>query len=267
MSAASGAPPASAPIPLQRALEGLLPNPERPLTMTLAAFAGTGSAKPQVTINVDVGAFVVPDGTPVPLDLAVTALDRFGRQVIAARQTSTITFRPGLFTDAVEAIVRTHLELEPGDYEIRLGVSDRARNITASVYSEVTVPRFGAAPLTLSDVTFEMTGQGTSVVSAPGATTRRVFTRHEQARALVQVYQSLERGDPVQAVEMRIRIAAAAGRSIRDEIIRLAEREFTDRRTSVAVDLQGLSAGDHVLTFTASMADRTSERAVPFTVR
>jgi hypothetical protein len=265
--AASGAPAASAPIPLQRALEGLLPNPERPLTMALAAFAGAGSAKPLLTINVDVGAFVVPDGTSVPLDLAVTALDRFGRQVMAARQTSTITYRPGLFTEPVEAIVRTHLELEPGDYEIRLGVSDRTRNVTASVYSAATVPRFGTAPLTLSDVTFETTGRGPAVVGAPGATTRRVFTRDEQARALVQVYQSLQRSDPVQAVEVRIRIADTAGRSIRDEIIRLTEREFTDRRASVVVDLQGLSAGDYVLTFSASMADRTSERAVRFSAR
>jgi hypothetical protein len=110
-------------------------------------------------------------------------------------------------------------------------------------------------------VTFETTGGGTLVVSAPGATTRRVFTRGEQARALVQVYQGVQRSEPVQPVDVRVRIADAAGRSLRDEVIRLPEREFTDRRATVAVDLQGMSAGDHVLAFSASMADRTSERA------
>jgi VWFA-related protein len=262
--ATSSTPAPNVPAPLLRALQSLLPTPDRPLTMALAAFAGTGSAKQRVAINVDVSAFVVPDATPVPLDIAVAALDRFGRQVMTARQTSTISVRPGLFGDVVDTIVPTHLELEPGDYEIRLGVSDQGRGSTASVYSEITVPRFGSAPLSLSDVTFEVSGRGAS--ATPNATTRRAFARDEQARAIVHVYQGTQLRDPLRPVEVRVRIAAA-GRTVRDQVTRLNEGEFIDRRASVVADINALRTGDYILAFGASMPDRTSERTVGFSVK
>src|SRR5882672_9676566 len=48
---------ADAPLSLEQALRGLLPNASRPLTLSVAAFAGTGTAKETIMVNVDVGAF------------------------------------------------------------------------------------------------------------------------------------------------------------------------------------------------------------------
>lgn len=256
------------PAVLQEALQGALPDPGRPLAMALAAFAGSGSPKALVIVTVDVAAFAVPDGSPVPLDVAVSALDRFGRRVIAARQRSTISFQRWTTNSTVEANVQTHLELEPGDYEIRLGVSDPARNLTASVYSEIGIPKFGSAPLSLSDVTFESAARSTAVATSPPApTTRRAFRRDDRVRAVLQVYQGTQRTDPELPVSVRVRIVDASGRAVRDQLIQLTEREFTDRRASVAADLDGLHSGDFLLTFDASMATEKDGRGVRFTVQ
>jgi hypothetical protein len=52
-----------------------------------------------------------------------------------------------------EVNVQSHLELPPGDYGLRVAVSDAATGKVASVFSGVTVPKFGSAPLSLLGVT------------------------------------------------------------------------------------------------------------------
>ena len=72
---------ADAPVSLEKALRGLLPNASRPLTLSVAAFAGSGTAKASVLVNVDVGAFANAAESAMPLEFAVTAVNQTGRQV------------------------------------------------------------------------------------------------------------------------------------------------------------------------------------------
>ena len=162
--------------------------------MSIAAFAGSGTAKASVLVNVDVGAFANAAASAMPLEFAVTAVNQTGRQVAYARETATVTFKPVTLNRRAEANVQTHVELSPGDYEVRVAVSDPATGISASVFGPVAVPQFGSAPLSLSDVILETTS-GTYARPAPAGpvpvtTTRRVFEPDEGVRALVQVYRA-----------------------------------------------------------------------------
>jgi VWFA-related protein len=259
---------ANVPTTLDTTVQGLLPKTGRPLTLALAAFASPTSGRAVVTLDVDVGAFAVTDSAPVPLEFMVRALDRFGRQVSMARQTSIITFEGPSSSRPAEANVQTQIELPPGTFEIRLGVSDPARKLIASVYSEIEVPAFGTAAFSMSDVTVETAGRAALFSERrPGTTTRRVFHPDEQVRALLQVYQGTERTDTIQPVSVRARILDATGRAVRDQSMVLTEKQFTNRRAGVAIDLDRLPAGAYLFSLDASLNQQAISRTLPFSVQ
>ena len=100
---------------LDHALSGLLPAAGRPLALAVAAFASPDSPNALVSVNVDASTFAGPVDTPVPLEIAVTAVDQIGRQVAFARQTSTITVPRATPSRPAEANVPMQLELASGD--------------------------------------------------------------------------------------------------------------------------------------------------------
>jgi VWFA-related protein len=264
---------ATAPASLETALSGLLPAAGRPLTLAIAAFAGAQSAKPSVSVTVDVGRFARGDDAPVPLDIAVVALDRTGRQVAFARQTSTVAFpraRPG---GTVEAAVQTHLELAAGNYDVRVGVSDPATGVVASVFSHVAVPEFGGAPLSLSDVSIEAlstdAAKESTTLRPPVTTTRRVFHHDDRVQARLQIYEGTEGSDAIVPVSVRARVLDAQGRAVRDQSLVIAEKAFANRRAGcqIAVDVEHLPPGEYLLRFDAAMGNETTGRALRFAVR
>jgi len=139
-------------------------------------------------------------------------------------------------------------------------VSDPASGISASVFGPVAVPLFSSAPLSLSDVIVETTN------GTPVTTTRRVFEQDEEVRALVQVYQGTQRTGVVAPVSVRTAIVDATGRTVRDQLLALAGKDFTNRRASLAVDIGGLPAGEYVLSLDASLAKQKASRILRFTV-
>ncbi len=137
----AGSTPAGGVAPtIEDALNGLLPNAGVPLALGVTAFSSTGSANPVVRVNVDAGAFARADGAPVSLDVAIAAVDRTGKPVASARQTSTIAAKPPAAGPPIEVNVQSQLELPPGDYGLRVALSDAAAGKVASVFAEITVP-------------------------------------------------------------------------------------------------------------------------------
>ena len=263
---------ADAGISLERALRGLLPNASRPLTLSAAAFAGTDMSKAIVMVNVDVGAFANAGESAMPLEFAVSAVNqKTGRQVAFARETATVTFKPATSNRRAEANVQTHIELAPGDYEVRVAVSDPAAGIPASVFCPVAVPLFGSVPLSLSDVMVETTDRMAtmpgSAVPMSTATTRRVFDQDETVRALVQVYQGSQRAGVIAPVSVRTSILDAQGRAMRDQWLALTVKDFTNRRAALALDIGQLPSGDYVLRLEASLGRQTTSRTLHFAVR
>ena len=250
------------------ALSRLLPSAGMPLALAVTAFANLVGATPLVRLNIDTGAFARSDGAAVPLEIAVVATDQTGRPVVSARQTTTITAaRPGagapteVPVPAPEINVQSHLELPPGDYGIRVAVSDPATGRVASVFSDLTVPKFGSAPLSLSGVSVDSAG---APAAAPVPTTRRVFRREDQVRAVLQIYQGTERTEAIAPVSMRVQILDPKGTAVRDQTLLFTEKAFTNRRADcvITLPLAKLPPGEYLLKLEASLERHTTGRAL-----
>ena len=73
-------------------------------------------------------------------------------------------------------------------------MSDAARGVLASVFSDVTVPDFDQEPLSLSGIAVDV---ARSPSEKPTKTTRRAFRKSDNVRALLQIYQGIGRTDPI----------------------------------------------------------------------
>ena len=228
----------------QDALNRLLPSAGRPLALALAAFASPDSARAIVRLDVDAGGFVREGATTAPLDFAIVAVDQTGRSVASARQTSTITAPRLASGRAAEVNVQSRLELTAGNYQVRVAVSDPASGAVASVFSDLTVPEFDRAPLSVSGVTVDVASPPSA---SPVPTTRRVFRRGEQVRALLQIYQGTERTEAIAPASMRVQIIDAKGGAVRDQSLPFTEKSFTNRRADCVITLPiaNLPAGEY----------------------
>ena len=216
----AGSTPAGGVAPtIEDALNGLLPNAGVPLALGVTAFSSAGSANPVVRVNVDAGAFARADGAPVSLDVAIAAVDRTGKPVASARQTSTITAKAPAAGPPIEVNVQSQLELPPGDYGLRVALSDAAVGKVASVFAEITVPKFADEPLSLSGLSVETVNRGGG---AAKPTTRRAFKRDEVVRTVLQIYQGTARTNALAPVVMRVRILDAKGTALRDQSLPFA---------------------------------------------
>jgi hypothetical protein len=54
---------------------------------------------------------------------------------------------------------------------------------------------------------------------------------------------------------------------MRDQVLAVAAKDFTNRRAALALDVGQLSSGDYVLTIDASVERQKTSRALPFSVR
>ena len=249
----------------EEALNGVLPSAGLPLALAVTPFVSPETARPVVRVDVDAGAFAHEDGAPVPLDIAVLAVDGTGQPVASARQRSTISAARAPSGPPAEVNVRSHLELAPGDYAVRVAVSDPATGSVASVFSDITVPKFESAALSLSGVSVDTTS---SPSTAPSTTTRRVFHRNERVRALLQIYQGTDRTEAIAPVSMRVQILDAKGGAVRDQSLPFSEQAFTKRRADcvITLPLASLPPGEYLLRLEASMDRQTTGRALRFAV-
>jgi VWFA-related protein len=248
----------------EEVLNALLPRARLPLALTVNTFASPDDAsKAVVRVSVDASAFAQTGGTAVPLEVAVKAVDPTGRPVAAARQTSMLS-GAGSGDRPAGVTLQSHLELPPGDYGIRVAVTDTASGTVASVFSDVTVPKYVSAPLSLSDVAVELAnGPGAAV-----ATTRRVFRHTDRVRAVMQIYQGTARSEPLAPVSVRVEILDAQGRAVRDQSLPFAVERFSNRRADCVMTLPiaNLPAGAYLLKLDASIDRQTSSRALRFAV-
>jgi VWFA-related protein len=254
-----GTPPA--PEAVTSALTGLLPSASRPLAVAASTFAGPDPAKSDVRLAIDVAAFL-HGGAAVPLAIEVLATDPAGRALARGRQTSTVTGS----SVSGEVAIASHLQLPPGEYNLRVAVSDTSTNQVASVFADVSVPRFDRAPLSMSGLVVEASGNAST---EPVVTTRRAFGRGAQVRARLQIYQGTTRTDPLRAGTLRVRMLDARGTVVRDESLPFSPATFTDRRAdcAVALPVAGLAAGEYLLQLDATAGNDTATQALRFSVK
>jgi hypothetical protein len=165
----------------------------------------------------------------------------------------------------LEAAVQSQLELDPGDYGIRLAVSDPSAGKVASVFSDVTVPEFDTAPVSMSGISVEVVRTASA---PPVPTTRRVFKRSETVRAVTQIYQGTSRTDPILPVSLRVQILDASGAPVRDQALPFTEAAFANRRADgvITLPLSKLAPGQYLLKIDANSGRLNSGRAIRFAV-
>jgi VWFA-related protein len=243
---------------------GVLPNASTFLALNAVAFARPEDDRAGVLISVDAGGFARE--TDATVDVSAIVVDQTGRQVASARQSSTIGGRPPTAAGVVD--VRTHLELEPGDYELRVALSDAKTGAVGSVFSSLAIPKFTTAKLALSDVVIE-TGPADQSTGDIAPTTQRTFARGDQVRAFLQIYEGTRRTEAITPVSVRVRILDARGQATRDQAIVFAEKDFQGRHADCRINLplDRLAAGEYLLEMTASAGEETAERKVRFAVR
>lgn len=261
---------------LDAAIAGLLPVSGRALSLGVSSFAGPSATGPSVAVVLDASSFARA-GSDVPVEIAVLALNRSGRPMASVRRVVTLSTGGAPADRVAEALIETRLELPPGDYEIRAAVRDPATDVAASVFAQVVVPAFSTAPLSLSDIALETASL--PAAARPGGspsqpvpiitTTRRSFSRTEQVRAYMQIYQALARTDAIVPVTVRVRIVDSSGRAVRDQSLTFAGSQFRDRRAEcqMAIPVEHLAAGEYLLSLEAVGGKESVARAVRFSVR
>lgn len=263
------------------ALTGLLPDATAPVDMHAAAFAVPGTSKAAVVFTVGVGAFAPePAAAPGttrngPLELVAAAFDRGGRPKGLGRQSLELSWPAGIASGEPRFDALSRLDLAPGDYELRLGVSGAAR--TSSVFSYLTVPDFAAAPLSLSNI---VVGATAGTLIAPRdflaallpviPTARREFARGDGLVAFLRIYQGTGRRDALSPVQLQSSIVDASGAVVAGETRTLEAARFGAGRTAdqyFTLPLATLAPGDYLLEVKTAMGGRAAQRAVRFTVR
>jgi len=253
------------------AVAGLLPSGGVRLALTASPFARPAGDNALLNIVIDTGAFAQADAS-VPLEVRVAAFSPEGRQGAAAQQTSTIPPAAGIRGRTPVMNVPTHLELPPGDYEIRAAVADRSSGRVASVFQSISVPAFAKAPISVSGIAIEMSTGGFGTATAADVEvspiTERTFHRAERVRAAFEVYQGTQRSDAIVPVAVRLTIADARGKTVHEESVALTAQSFQARRARLrlALPLERLEPGDYALSIDAKTAQHASGRALRFTV-
>jgi VWFA-related protein len=275
---ASLAPPATE--ALRTAMTSALPGGRLALDLMVAPFATTGARQGVVAITVGVplalqsGDRVTP--SPRHLTVVTSAFDRRGRPVGSATQTLTLSS-----LDQTKAIlgtlnVVTQLGLDPGDYELRIGVMGDSE-IASSVGTYVIVPNFATDPLSLSGVVLAtepetpvVPGDGLSDLLPLAPILRRTFPATDRVTAFVRVYQGIGLRTEPRAVDVRIQVRDAVDHvRVGKELTMAPDRFVATRSTDLAIDLplRELPPGEYLLQMNAQVDQRVVGRALRFTVR
>jgi VWFA-related protein len=263
----------AAPPSLESAISALLPVARVPLDIAVAAFANPDGPNAFVSVSVNASSFMDGGAASVPFEFGAAAVDQRGRQAAFAKQSSTVDLPKGLSIAPVIEM-QTHLDLKPGDYELRAAVMNRDSRLAASVFSQLAIPSFADVPLSLSNLILGTREKTEVAVNAATPrlpivpTTQRAFRRGDRVWSFMQVYQGTERTDELKPVSVRTTVVDEQDRTVYDRSLTLSATEFVKRRADVQIilPLAKLPAGRYVFRIDAILPPRTATRGVRFIV-
>lgn len=269
----AGTPVKSTAAGLDAAVNGWTPNTGLPLQVAAAAFATPNRKSAAVAIVLGVRHSTA--GGVAGSEKAVMLLRAFtpdGREVASHRVSADIVLRRGSQpTVYYELLAR--LELPPGRYLLRLASEVGRQRQTGSVFHEITVPDFGEAPVSLSDVVLSTVPE---LHAAPrGAlagllpvvpTSNRQFPRTIRLSAFGRVYQK-ERDAPSTA-SVTATVVSAFGAEVAKFDHTLGPERFKsgDAEYSLDIPVSALVPGQYLLTVQAAAGAATAARHVRFQV-
>jgi len=256
------------------ALAGVLPKTDLPLRVTAAPFAVPGQSEALVAVTVGVTEPAGDTRSLDRLDLQIRAFTPHGDQR-ATMRTQVDARLPRTRGDAELVDVVAELRLKPGTYELRVGASSARLGTSGSVYTDVVVPDFAAAPLSLSGVL--LMSMPRPELATPAAlpallpvtpTTSREFGRTAIVRAHLRVYQ----GGKAPVGPIAVETTIVDGRNA--VVLNLAEtldvgRFLQGRSADLRIDVPAseLQPGPHRLRIEARKGALSVSRDVIFRVK
>jgi hypothetical protein len=276
------------PAGLAQALQSPVPAADFSLRVTAAPFRGKGR-------TASVAVIVEASGTDLRLNetqgrftgtlaLLIAAVDGDGRVKASQRGSMNLRLSP-----ATQAVVAEHgarllarLDLQPGQYQLRVAVLNSADGASGSVHYDLHVPDFTKGPLAVSGIVLASaaasraptTGSDKSwpkLMTAP-PTTQREFEQGDQLWLFGEIYSGSRKPGQQIAIET---IAQAADGAIvlrhSETFAAGASREPSGVfRHTVPIALNDVTPGRYVLTMTTRMEGEAGDpvtRRIPFLVR
>jgi VWFA-related protein len=252
-------PPAAEATSTADAITGLLPRSDLPLTLAL-----TPRFQPDGTQMVDVSLGIADGGADArTFDVAIGVFDHRARHVETRNLFVEVpASAPAGAPDTTprQTLARSSLTLEPGRYEIRVGVEDVATGTVGSVYGYVDTVE--DEDVGLGGISIKTGPSGPSGAEVP--TLRRTFARSEAVTLFTQVRRRDPRRGPV---VLRARVTDTSDRvvlQIAQPVERLTDAGVAD--VTLPLPVADLTPGRYLLTIEATQRDRSTRRAVPFEV-
>ncbi|MCC7007379.1 MAG: VWA domain-containing protein [Acidobacteria bacterium] len=267
------APAKVVPTALDNAMAGARPVGDLPLSLTAAPFATPAGAAVAVVAGLDRG----PDAPAREvIDIAVRAFsqatgDRRSKGVATTKL--ELTRRPTA-ADVVHYDLGSRLDLAPGRYEIRLAADSSATGRAGSAFVYVTVPDFAREALSASGLVLTRVPASRASGSDPLAallpftpTTARTFGAHEQAAAVLRLYQSSKDAGAI-AVTARLRDEADRVVFERAETVNVDGGQPTVRTAEYRLELPlaELEPGEYLLQVQAAAGPMKTGRQIRFHV-
>jgi VWFA-related protein len=195
------------------ALAGLVPVRGVPLSITAVPFA-TGAANgtgPFAGVAVALGLPAPAEGAD-DLDVLIKAFTFDG----VLKQTKSLRAHVDARASAVgsdrQVQIVDLLDLPPGRYQLRAGVTSALHQTSGSVYADLDVPDFAKAPLSISGVALN-DPMGRTVISTEAAgrlpsvvpMTTRAFEQQARIVSLIEVYSGVAAKSPPVVVDITIK--------------------------------------------------------------
>ena len=267
---ASEAPPA-----LNDAIIGSWPVSDLPVTVAASPFADPDGPRPFVAITIATERQSAIDSSR-PIDVLAAAFDDRGQSVNFHHQQLGV----GAALQASgsgDYEILSRLPLDPGRYEIRVGIHDAASGRIGTAHAYIDVPDFGRDALSASAIVLQASPSpltapeglfGKTVANRP--TARRTFSPSDKVTALIRVYQGKDETPTDVRIESVVQNAGA--KSVLEEASTLKSVRFSDAADRAAdveltLPLDRLPPGDYLLTMTARRDKREARRDVRFAVR
>lgn len=261
-----------APTIAMKSVAGPVARGDLPLRVALSPIAGPEG--PVVTIVLGLTQPSVTVRTAQLFELRTSAFTPDGQARGSQRHSATVTTVPTLSGDAARFELLSKFALAPGRYELRLGAHRMTDDAWGSVYADVDVPDFAAAPLSLSGVMIETSP---AISAAPRGelaalvpivpTASREFDATDRVTGFLRVYQGGT--GTVAPVTIGVRMV-----NERDErVVESTETIAADRFATRAADYRfviptpSLPAGDYLLTFDVTAGAATDTRSVRLTMK
>jgi hypothetical protein len=268
---------------LEAVSRGLLPERGLPMTVTTAAFRGTGGT-PVVMVTTGVRAGAAPSsddrrggGAPgqfEPIEILTSAFRDGKKDIEWGRQRLSVAI-PDTAPGELRYEAVSTLNLQPGVYELRVATRHEQSGATGSVHTYVDVPDFDDESLSLSGVV--LFDRRAPTATPPEAlagildtapTTRREFRAVDEVSALVRIYQR-QREQPA-PITVTFRVLDRGLAEVATAPSPLQSSQFAGAGSADArysLPLTTLRPGSYVLRVEATHERITAQRDVRFEVR